>query len=147
MVTAQNYSGSAYVIPRLGEYTGAGYSLDGQVFVSSEIAGQLATLVQAVLMGQAAGHGINASPNQYVDKVNFAAVFDFNSDADKTYRFLNVKGYAEAQNYPNKLAKDPTSKLSVLYEPDINGLVSFRISRNLASYKDGTLLNKMSPVV
>ena len=143
---AANFSGSAYVIPKLGDLKDSPYSLSGQIFLSAEIAWQLEQLAEAVLQGTAANLGIKSTVSKHLAGINFDAVRDFNGDADKTYRYLNVKGYAKAQEYQQKVAAGQTdASLSVLYEPDLNGIVSCTVTANCGSYKDGKLLNPMSP--
>ena len=143
---AANFSGSAYVIPKLGDLKDSPYSLGGQIFLSAEVAWQLEQLTEAVLQGTAANLGIKRQPSKYLAGINFDAVRDFNGDADKTYRYLNVKGYAKAQEYQQKVAAGQAdASLSVLYEPDLNGLVGCSVTANCGSYKDGKLLNPMSP--
>ena len=143
---AANFSGSAYVIPKLGDLKDSPYSLSGQIFLSAEIAWQLEQLAEAVLQGTAANLGIKSTVSKHLAGINFDAVRDFNGEADKTYRYLNVKGYAKAQEYQRKVAAGQTdASLSVLYEPDLNGIVSCTVTANCGSYKDGKLLNPMSP--
>lgn len=143
---AANFSGSAYVIPKLGDLKDSPYSLSGQIFLSAEVAWQLEQLTEAVLQGTAANLGIKSTVSKHLAGINFDAVRDFNGDADKTYRYLNVKGYAKAQEYQQKVAAGQTdASLSVLYEPDLNGIVSCTVTANCGSYKDGKLLNPMSP--
>lgn len=143
---AANFSGSAYVIPKLGDLKDSPYSLSGQIFLSAEIAWQLEQLAEAVLQGTAANLGIKSTVSKHLAGINFDAVRDFNGEADKTYRYLNVKGYAKAQEYQQKVAAGQTdASLSVLYEPDLNGIVSCTVTANCGSYKDGKLLNPMSP--
>lgn len=143
---AANFSGSAYVIPKLGDLKDSPYSLSGQIFLSAEVAWQLEQLTEAVLQGTAANLGIKSTVSKHLAGINFDAVRDFNGEADKTYRYLNVKGYAKAQEYQQKVAMGQTdASLSVLYEPDLNGIVSCTVTANCGSYKDGKLLNPMSP--
>nr|DAV81239.1 MAG TPA: major capsid protein [Caudoviricetes sp.] len=143
---AANFSGSAYVIPKLGDLKDSPYSLSGQIFLSAEVAWQLEQLTEAVLQGTAANLGIKSTVSKHLAGINFDAVRDFNGDTDKTYRYLNVKGYAKAQEYQQKVAAGQTdASLSVLYEPDLNGLVGCSVTANCGSYKDGKLLNPMSP--
>jgi len=135
------YQGSAYVIPRKGEIANAGYGLEGQIILGVDAAWAFANHVKTILEGNGETIGIRQQASKYADKVNFNAVLDLNSELDKTYRYLAIKGGPMAQQF----AQGGVERLSSMYEPDLASLVFFRTTRNFASYADGRVTNVMSP--